>query len=195
AVLLRPPPPSRVPSRQWHPFAGSANGLAEPPGKVLAEATHMAAAAVKGDFSAFSELIPQINMATTAEQKLAMVQQLSAKGMALMASQSGSLATVTAKAGNAIQKLMESVGALLAPMRLLVASGTKVLADSIRGALAPAVEKAKEILQGMQPVMKAVGDIIKAVVQVGKVYFTAYVEAIKAIGSAVAKVFGFEFGA
>lgn len=184
-----------VHSGQLDQVAKAAIGLAEATGKDLTEATNMAAAAVKGDFSAFSELIPQINMATTAEKKLAMVQQLSAKGMELKAKQSGSLATVTARAGNAIQKLMESVGALLAPMRLLVASGTKALADSLRSALAPAVERAKEILQNMTPIMAAVGEAIKAAVQVGKVAFGALWEAIKAIGSAAASVFGGQFSA
>ena len=130
-----------VHSGQLDQVTRAAVGLAEATGKDLTETPSMSAAAVKGDFSAFTELIPQINMATTAEQKLAMVQQLNAKGLDLKAKQSGSLSAVMTQTNNSVRRLMESIGVLLAPMRLLIATGVKALADALRTALAPAVER------------------------------------------------------
>lgn len=182
-----------VHSGQIDEVTKAAVGLAEVTGKGLPEALSMSAAAVKGDFSAFTELIPQIHMATTAEQKLLMVQQLSAKGLDLKAKQSGSLSAVMAQTSNSVRRLMESIGALLAPMRLLIATGVKALADALRTALAPAVERANEMVKGLGAVAATIGDTMRAVGQVVKVALEGVWRSIKAVGSAAASALGIDF--
>lgn len=179
-----------VHSGQLDQVARAAIGLAEATGKDLTEATNMAAEAVQGNFSAFSKVLPQINMMVSAEEKLAAVQELAARGMKIKAGQADTLAGVTARTQNAIQRLMETVGAMLAPLRMIAAQGIGSLADSLQKALAPAAELAGKAIEGMKPIFEALQTSIKVAVHVGKVAFAALWESIKAVGSAIGQVLG-----
>jgi hypothetical protein len=61
------------------------------------------------------------------------------------------VAQATAKADAAITNLMVSVGALLAPVRVLVSAGIETLANAMSTILAPAVEYATEVLENIGP--------------------------------------------
>jgi hypothetical protein len=57
------------------------------------------------------------------------------------------------RASGAVGDLMESVGALLAPVRILISAGIQTLAESLQTLLVPAVAYAEEVLANIGPVM------------------------------------------
>jgi hypothetical protein len=86
-------------------------------------------------------------------QKLAFVTQMASKGLEVQAESSMSVSGMANRASGAIGDLMESVGALIAPVRILISQGLKTLAESLQQVLAPAVEYAQGILENIGPVM------------------------------------------
>lgn len=90
---------------------------------------------------------------TTDTEKLAFVTDLASKGLEAKADASHRVAGMGERANNAIGDLMESVGALLAPVRILISAGLTTLAESLSTLLIPAVEYAKEVLANIGPIM------------------------------------------
>ncbi|WP_417739829.1 hypothetical protein [Rosistilla oblonga] len=129
-------------------------GLAEATGKSLDESLKLVQNSLEGEFGAFGEIIPRIKEATTAEERLLLVQSLSAKGLDAKAESANRLAGMEERASGAVGDLMESFGALLAPIRMLIADGTKSLAESLQSALVPAVEMAQEVMENLGPIME-----------------------------------------
>jgi len=68
------------------------------------------------------------------------------------------------RANGAIGDLMEMVGQLLAPIRILISQGLKTLAESLQQVLAPAAQYAQSVLENIGPVMDYVKEkVVQAV--------------------------------
>jgi len=131
----------------------AAIGLSEATGKSLDESLKMVNNAMEGQFGSLGEVIPAIKTMATEEEKLAAVLNITSKGLEAKADASMTVSGMADRASGAIGDLMESVGALIAPVRILISQGLKTLAESLSQVLAPAVEYAQGILENIGPVM------------------------------------------
>jgi hypothetical protein len=90
--------------------------------------------------------------------------QSGSQGLTAKAEAGDRVAGMGQRASGAVGDLMESVGALLAPVRMLISSGIKTLAESLQTLLVPAVAYAEEVLANIGPLMDYVkGKVIAAV--------------------------------
>ena len=144
--------------------AKAAIGLSEASGRSLQESLKLVNNAMAGQFESFGEVIPQIRDMQTQEEKLAAVLALSQKGLDAKAESSKTVAGASEKASGAIGDLMESVGALLAPVRILISAGLQTLAESLQTVLVPAVQWAEEVLANIGPLMDWVKEKVIAAV-------------------------------
>lgn len=140
----------------------AAYGLAEATGKDASSAMTMMRQATEGNFEAFNRAIPQLRNMTTDEEKFAAVLALSARGMEAKATWASQVEKSGAGASTAIDKLMESVGAIIAPFRVLISTGIEVAANALSNLLAPAVEYATALLENMGPMIEWVKEKIIA---------------------------------
>jgi hypothetical protein len=153
-----------VDADQLDDAAKAAIGLSEATGKGLEESLMLVQKGLEGDLNAFGEVIPAIRTMKTEEEKLAAVLALSQRGLEAKAEASNTVAGMSERASGAVGDLMESVGALLAPVRMLISSGIKTLAESLQTLLVPAVAYAEEVLANIGPLMDYVkGKVIAAV--------------------------------
>ena len=134
-------------------MAKAAIGLGEAMGSNAAHGMEMMRQAQEGNFIGLQKLLPQLKSMATDEEKLAAVTELAAKGLEAKADASHRVAGMGERANNAIGDLMESVGALLAPVRLLISAGITTLAESLSTLLVPAVEYANEAMENIGPLM------------------------------------------
>lgn len=134
-------------------MAKAAIGLGEAMGTDAESGMDMMRRAQEGNFIAFQKMFPAMRSMTTDTEKLAFVTELAAKGLEAKADASNRVAGMGERANNAIGDLMESVGALLAPVRILISAGLTTLAESLSTLLIPAVEYAKEVLANIGPIM------------------------------------------
>lgn len=134
-------------------MAKAAIGLGEAMGTDAESGMEMMRRAQEGNFIAFQKMFPAMRLMTTDTQKLAFVTDLASKGLEAKADASHRVAGMGERANNAIGDLMESVGALLAPVRILISAGLTTLAESLSTLLIPAVEYAKEVLANIGPIM------------------------------------------
>lgn len=151
-----------VNSEQLDDVSKAAIGLSEATGKSLDESLKLVTNSLHGEFGAFGEIIPQIKNMTSQEERLAAVLKLSKDGLDAKAETSNTVSGMSERAAGAIGDLMESVGALIAPVRILVSQGLKVLAESLQTVLAPAVEYAKSVLENIGPAMDWVKEKVVA---------------------------------
>lgn len=133
-------------------------GLAEVMGTSMEGALSAVRKAQEGNFAAFEKQFPQMKNLATAEEKLAFVTDMAAKGLEAKAEASMTASGMADRASGAIGDLMEMVGSLLAPVRMLINQGLKTLAESLQQVLTPAVEKANAIMANIGPIM----DFVKA---------------------------------
>lgn len=144
--------------------AKAAIGLSEATGKSLDESLKLVKNSLEGEFGAFGEIIPAIKTMATEEEKLAAVLALSQRGLEAKAEASNTVAGMSERASGAVGDLMESVGALLAPVRILISAGIKTLAESLQTLLVPAVAYAEEVLANIGPLMEWVKEkVIQAI--------------------------------
>jgi hypothetical protein len=139
-------------------MAKAAIGLGEAMGTDAESGMEMMRRAQEGNFMAFQKMFPAMRSMTTDTEKLAFVTDLAAKGLLAKADASNTVAGMGERANNALGDLMESVGALLAPVRLLISAGLTTLYESLSTLLIPAVEYANEVLENIGPIM----DYVKA---------------------------------
>jgi hypothetical protein len=151
-----------VNSEQLDDAAKAAIGLSEATGKSLDESLKMVTNSLQGEFGAFGEVIPAIKTMQTEEEKLAAVLALSAKGLEAKTEASNTVAGMSERASGAVGDLMESVGALIAPVRILISQGIKTLAESMQTLLVPAVEYANSVLANIGPLMDWVKEKVVA---------------------------------
>jgi hypothetical protein len=139
-------------------MAKAAIGLGEAMGTSAESGMEMMRKAQEGNFIGLQKALPQLRDMATNEEKLAAVTALAAKGLEAKADASHRVAGMGERANNALGDLMESVGALLAPVRLLISAGLTKLYESLSTLLIPAVEYAEEVLENIGPIM----DYVKA---------------------------------
>jgi len=139
-------------------MAKAAIGLGEAMGTSAESGMEMMRRAQEGNFMAFQKQFPAMKQMQSDEEKLAFVTELAAKGLDAKADASNRVAGMGERANNAIGDLMESVGALLAPVRILISAGITTLAESLSTLLVPAVAYAEEVLANIGPVMDWIKD-------------------------------------
>lgn len=128
-------------------------GLSEAMGKTAEQSLGDMKAALEGNFEAFHGLNPQIMYMRTNQEKLAAVMAIANQGLDSMAASTTSVSGSGRRADTAIGSLMETIGAILAPVRVLINAGLQQLADSLQSVLAPAAAYAESVLQNIGPIM------------------------------------------
>jgi hypothetical protein len=134
-------------------MAKAAIGLGEAMETSAESGMEMMRRAQEGNFMAFQKQFPAMKQMQTDSERLAFVTELAAKGLEAKADASNRVAGMGDRANNAIGDLMESVGALLAPVRILISAGITTLAESLSELLVPAVAYAEEVLANIGPIM------------------------------------------
>ncbi len=142
-----------VSTEQLEGTSKAAIGLSEAMGKPLATSLDMVRRAQEGNFQQFERMFPQMRAMQTDAEKLAFVSELAAKGLDAKASSADRVSGMSERASGAMGDLLESVGALLAPVRMLWNQGIKVLAESLQTALVPAVQMAESVMANIGPLM------------------------------------------
>ena len=160
----------------------AAYGLAEATGKDVSSSMTMMRQATEGNFEAFNKAIPQLKHMTTNEEKFAAVLALSARGMEAKATWASQVEQSGARASTAIDKLMESVGAILAPFRVLISTGIETAANALSHLLGPAVEYATALLENMGPMIEWVKDTINTAINAIIGTFTFFEVALTHLG-------------
>tara|TARA_R110000868_G_scaffold296861_6_gene557241 strand:- start:3300 stop:5003 length:1704 start_codon:yes stop_codon:yes gene_type:complete len=131
----------------------AAIGLSDVTGKGLEQSLSDVKAALQGNFDAFIGLNPQIMYMRTNQEKLAAVMKIAGQGLN---DQSKNMLTVEGsgkRATGAFGDLLESISAILAPVRVLINAGLQQLSESLQSVLVPAVEYANEVLANIGPIM------------------------------------------
>ncbi|HUS38333.1 MAG TPA: hypothetical protein VMX74_02730 [Pirellulales bacterium] len=145
-------------------MAKAAIGLGEVMGTSAESGMEMMRRAQEGNFMQFQRTFPAIAQMTTNEEKLAFVTAMAAKGLEAKALAADRVSGMSDRASGAVGDLMESVGALLAPVRILISAGIKTLAESLQTLLVPAVAYAEEVLKNIGPLMEWVKEKIVAAI-------------------------------
>jgi len=151
---------------QLDAVAKTAIGLSEAMGIGLDDALKKARLATEGNFDSFNKLIPSMKDMTSNEEKLAAVLDLANNGLIQKTEAASSAAGSADRAANAVGNLMEMVGAVLSPIKALVAEGLIVFADTLAGVLSPAVENAGEIFDSLIDVVTTSVQSISSVIGV-----------------------------
>lgn len=133
--------------------AKAALGLAEATGKTAEQSLGDMKAALEGNFEAFHGLNPQIMYMRTNQEKLAAVMAIANQGLDTLSQNSTTVAGSGQRANTALGSLMETVGAIIAPVRVLINAGLQQLAESLQSVLAPAAAYAQQVLQNIGPIM------------------------------------------
>lgn len=120
----------------------TAIGLSETMGIGLDEALQKARLATEGNFKAFEKLNPAITELNTGEEKLAAVVALAEKGLIQKAEAAKGAAQADERAGFALGKLKDNIGAVLSPLQSLVYDGFAIVVESLQTAFGPAIEEA-----------------------------------------------------
>jgi hypothetical protein len=142
-----------VSSDKMQDMTKAAVGLSEATGKGMTESLRIMQQAMEGNFSAIERQIPAIKSLATDEEKLAAVAELASKGLLAKADASNTVSGMAGRASGAMGDLMESVGALIAPFRILISQGVVTFAESMKTLLVPAVEFAQKVLENIGPIM------------------------------------------
>ena len=151
-----------VQADQLDETAKAAVGLSEATGRSLAESLNLVNNAMAGEFGSFGEIMPQMRQMATEEEKLAAVMDLATKGLEAKAEASQTVEGSSERASNAIGDLMEVVGEIIAPVRVLISSGLTQLAESLQNVLAPAAQWASEVLANIGPIIEWVREKVVA---------------------------------
>jgi hypothetical protein len=142
-----------VSTEQLDDAAKAAIGLSEATGKSLDESLKLVKNSLEGEFGAFGKIIPAIKTMATEEEKLAAILELSTRGLEAKADASNTVSGMADRANGALGDMMESVGALIAPFRILISQGIKTFAESMTTLMVPAVEYATAMLENIGPMM------------------------------------------
>jgi len=146
--------------------AKAAIGLGAAMGKDSSSAMGDLKAALEGNFDAFAAVNPQIMYMRTNQERLAAVMAIANQGLAQQAADMTTVAGSGRRADSAMSTLMESIGKIIAPIRVLINAGLQQLATSLDSLLAPAVEYATDILANIGPVMDWVKEKVVAAINI-----------------------------
>jgi hypothetical protein len=154
--------------------AKAALGLAAATGKDASASLGDMKAALEGNFEAFHGLNPQIMFMRTNQQKLAAVMAIANQGLAAQSQDMGTVAGSGRRADSAMSTLMETFGAILAPIRVLINAGLQQLSTSLTSLLAPAAEYATSVLKNIGPMMDYVKEKIVQGINIAVGAFTFF---------------------
>ena len=155
----------------------AAVGLADVTGKSLEASLSDVKDALQGNFDAFYQLNPRIMYMRTNQEKLNAVMQIAQQGLQQQSQNINSTAGASLRAAGAFGDLLESIGAIIAPIRVLISAGIQQASESLNALLTPAVQYATEILQNLGPVVEWVKEKVVAAVNIMVGAFT-FVETV-----------------
>ena len=133
--------------------AKAAIGLAEATGKTAEESLTDLKAALEGNFDAFIGLNPQIMLMRSNQERMAAVLAIANQGLGVMSNNASTVSGSGLRANTAITSLMETMGKIIAPIRVLINAGLQQLSESLQSVLAPAAEYAQSILANIGPII------------------------------------------
>ena len=161
---------------------GNANALAESL-PAMRELDKQAQAGI----GAFAGLSDKQKAVVLEQQKLALVSNLAAKGLSQLQVDADSTKGIMERAAGAFGDLQEKIGAILEPIYRVVYKGFAIFAETLQGALMPAIDLVNGGFEAMQPVIDAAMEGFRnAAIVVG----VAIEAIISVMGSLVATVFG-----
>jgi uncharacterized protein YoxC len=163
--------------------AKAAIGLGAAMGKDAASAMGDLKAALEGNFDAFYAVNPQIMYMRTNQERLAAVMAIANQGLAQQAADMTTVAGSGRRADSAMSTLMESIGKIIAPIRVLINAGLQQLATSLDSLLVPAVEFATRILENIGPIMDYVKEKVVQAINVIVGAFTFMEVVVTNLGS------------
>ncbi len=128
----------------------AAIGLSRVTGRDLSASLEMVTEALKGNFAAFAGIKPEILWMRTNQEKFAAVMAIVSQGMASQAESLTELDGAAARNNAAWTNLSETLGQLIAPLRLLGLQLFTKVAEVLNALLTPAVENANAVLASMR---------------------------------------------
>jgi hypothetical protein len=163
--------------------AKAATGLGAAMGKDATASLGDLKAALEGNFDAFYAVNPQIMYMRTNQERLAAVMAIANQGLAQQSKDMGTVAGSGRRADTAMSTLMESIGKIIAPIRVLINAGLQQLATSLDSLLVPAVDYATKILENIGPVMDWVKEKVVQAINVIVGAFTFMETIVTNLGS------------
>ena len=163
--------------------AKAATGLSAATGKTAEESLGDMKAALEGNFEAFHGLNPQIMFMRSNQEKLAAVMAIANQGLQQQSQDMGTVAGSGRRADSAMGSLMESIGKIIAPIRVLINAGISQLATALDSLLVPIVNYATTVLENIGPVMEWVRDKITQAINVIIGAFTFFEVILTNLGS------------
>lgn len=153
-----------VATDQLDDMARAGIGLGEAFGTSAEGGMEMMRQAQLRNFDAFEAMFPQMRYMRSHNEKMAFATELAAKGLQQQADAANSVEGMSGRASGALGDLMEMVGSLLAPVRILISAGLMTLAESLQTVLAPASEYATGVLENIGPMVEWVqGKVVEGV--------------------------------
>lgn len=171
--LMRDASMMGVASDQVDDMANAAIGLSNAMGIDLDDAMKKVRLAQEGHFESFRKTIPSLKDMATNEERLAAVMKLADKGMEDQIAKSDSAQQSGVRMSLAIGELMESIGALLSPLRQVAAQGMTALANAINNTIAPTIDRIIGGFMAMGPILDVVGQAFNSLGVVAGVYIEA----------------------
>jgi len=131
----------------------AAVGLADVTGKSLEASLSDVKSALEGNFDAFVGLNPQIMFMRSNQEKLAAVMAIAEQGLQAQSQNLNTVEGAGKRASGAFGDLLETIGAIVAPIRVLVSAGIQTLSESLQTLLIPVAQYATQVLENIGPVM------------------------------------------
>jgi len=163
--------------------AKAATGLSAATGKTAEESLGDMKAALEGNFEAFHGLNPQIMFMRSNQEKLAAVMAIANQGLQQQSQDMGTVAGSGRRADSAMGSLMESIGKIIAPIRVLINAGISQLATALDSLLVPIVKYATSVLENIGPIMEWVQGKVVAAINVMIGAFTFFEVILTNLGS------------
>jgi len=163
--------------------AKAAIGLGESLGKDAGAAMSDLKDAIEGNFEAFYRINPEIRFMAGNQQKLAAVMAIANQGLEQQANDTTSVAGSGRRADSALTSLMETIGTIIAPVRVLINAGLQKLSEVLQSVLAPAAEYAQQVLANIGPWMDWVREKVVQGVNVIIGAFTFFETILTNLGS------------
>ena len=144
--------------------AVAAIGLAKATGRSQKEALEKINQVMQGNVATMGELVPAIKDVETEQEKLALINDMVSRGLEEQKQAYSGLEGVQARASNSLGDLLEVIGNILAPIRMVVSQGIAVFAEVLQQSLAPAVEMANAAMENMPAILQWVSEAVIAAV-------------------------------
>ncbi len=161
----------------------AAVGLADVTGKSLETSLSDVKSALEGNFDAFVGLNPQIMFMRSNQEKLAAVMAIAEQGLQAQSQNMNTVEGAGKRASGAFGDLLETIGAIVAPIRVLVSAGIQTLSESLQTLLIPVAQYATQVLENIGPVMEWVRDKITQAINVIIGAFTFFEVILTNLGS------------